>query len=244
MRKDRSLNIFLILFILFFSLIFYFTIFEFSFLNNKIFIDKYRVFIEDYINNNYYSFLIYFLIFAIIWTIFIGLGTPVTFFAGFFLGNYVGTLIVILSFSLGSTIFYILILFFCSNFFKNLKIFNKYIYILNRIKKNQFEYFLLFRLAGGIKMPLIIQNILPIAINMKVKNFFLATIFGMGPSTFINVSIGRAFKELWLIEGKFEFFNLIKKSEIFIPLIGFFTLSILSYFIKIFFFDTDKNIQK
>ena len=38
-----------------------------------------------------------------------------------------------------------------------------------------------------------IQNILPITFNMKTK-FFLATILGMGPSTFVNVSIGKGFE--------------------------------------------------
>ena len=208
-------------------------IFYFIFTTNDLqFFNEKKNTIENFKNSNYLIFIIIFIIFSTIWTIFIGLGTPLTLFSGFFFGNITGTLLLLVCFSFGSTIFF----FFSKKFFlkkiKKFKFISKRKKLIDKIRLKEFDYFLIFRLAGGFKLPLLIQNMIPISFNMKTKNFFLATILGMGPSTFVNVSIGQGLREFINIEEKISFFLFIQKSEIYIPLIGIFLLITLSYIIK------------
>ena len=46
--------------------------------------------------------------------------------------------------------------------------------------KNEFLYFLIFRIVGG-GIPFAIQNVLPVVFNMKVRNYFYATLIGLVP---------------------------------------------------------------
>ena len=175
--------------------------------------------------------------FGTIWTIFIGLGTPITIFSGFFLGNLTGTVLSLLCFCIGSTVFFILIKKFFLSKVKNLKLIKNNKKLTSKLRKNEFDYFLLFRLSGGLKLPLIIQNIIPVTFDMKTKNFFLATIFGMCPSTFVNVSIGKGLREILINQDKISFFELLLNSNIYIPLIGILILVALSYKIKKVYFN-------
>ncbi len=80
---------------------------------------------------------------------------------------------------------------------------------------------------GGI--PWVISCLLPTIFNVRVVNFFFATLIGIIPQIFLAVSIGSGIEKL--IDKNSEapgFFELISSSEIYIPLIGFFILVILS----------------
>ena len=219
---------------LFFIFIIIAIILFFNYYNNKnlSFILEQKDIIEHFKEKNFFLFFFLFFIVSLIWVIFIGIGTPITLFSGFFLGNIFGTILALLSLSIGSTIFFIFLKKYFLKRINDIKIIKKNKGIVEKIRKKEFEYFLLFRLAGGLKFPLMIQNIIPISFNMKLKNFFLSTILGMGPSTFINVSIGKAFRNYIENNDKITFFEIIRKSEIYLPIIGMIILITMSYFIK------------
>ena len=60
------------------------------------------------------------------------------------------------------------------NKFKNLEI---------KFKKSEFIYLLVYRFIGGI--PFAISNVLPCIFNVKVTNFFWATLLGLTPQLFL-----------------------------------------------------------
>ena len=70
---------------------------------------------------------------------------------------------------------------------------------------------------------------MPTIFNVRALNFFFATLIGIIPQIFLAVSIGSGIEKL--IDKNLEapgFLELILSSEIYIPLIGFFILVILS----------------
>ena len=145
---------------------------------------------------------------------------------GFILGKWIGTVVVVIGLSIGGTFLYI----FGNYFLKDLireKFLNKYQNLEIKFKRSEFFYLLVYRFIGGI--PWVISCLLPTIFNVRVVNFFFATLIGIIPQIFLAVSIGSGIEKL--IDKNSEapgFFELISSSEIYIPLIGFFILVILS----------------
>ena len=144
--------------------------------------------ISNFKNNNFIKISLIFFIFSIIWTIFLGIGLPIMFFAAFFYDLIFGTIIVVVAKSIGSTIMY----FIASNFYKD-KV-KKYINekkflnnkVANKIRINQFKFFTILRM---LPIPYQITDILPVLFNMKILAYFLSKFIGSLVSTFIVINI-------------------------------------------------------
>ena len=107
------------------------------------------------------------------------------------------------------------------------KFLNKYHELEIKFKKSEFIYLLVYRFIGGI--PWVISCLLPTIFNVRIINFFFATLIGIIPQIFLAVSIGSGIEKF--IDDNSEapgLLELILSSEIYIPLIGFFILVVLS----------------
>ena len=91
---------------------------------------------------------------------------------------------------------------------------------------------MIFRLTGGAGLPFALQNILPIIFNIKLKNYFFATLLGLTPAVFIITSFGTGIENMIDNNKSLNFFDIITEPEIYYPIIGFFVILIFSYFIK------------
>ena len=80
------------------------------------------------------------------------------------------------------------------------------IIIKNLFNRNEFFYFLIFRMAGGGGIPFAIQNLLPVIFDMKVKNYIFATLLGLVPTTFISVALGSGIRKNNSKQYKSKFF--------------------------------------
>ena len=181
-------------------------------------------------------FLISFLliVITILWVILLGFGTPIALAGGFIFGKWIGTLLVVLSLTIGATILYILALF----FFKELisKIFLKrFKYLKKKFKKQEVLVMTLFRIIGIV--PFGIQNILPTLFNIKVKNFFFGSLIGMTPQLFVGVSLGAGLNKI-LEENKDPptFSELILTPDIYLPIIGIIILVLIAIYLRKYFF--------
>jgi uncharacterized membrane protein YdjX (TVP38/TMEM64 family) len=104
-----------------------------------------------------------------------------------------------------------------------------------KFKKSEFVYLLVYRFIGGI--PFFLSNVLPCIFNVKIKNFFLATIIGIIPQVFLMVSIGSGLEKI--IKQNLEaprVRDLILSPDIYVPLTCFFLLIILTIILKKFFY--------
>ncbi len=191
------------------------------------FIKKNRSYFVELKNSNLFLITLVFLLFTILWVFpFLGFGSPVALMGGFILGKWIGTIVVVLGLSIGGTFLYI----FGNYFLKDLvreKFLNKYQELEIKFKKSEFLYLLVYRFIGGI--PWVISCLLPTIFNVRILNFFFATLIGIIPQIFLAVSIGSGIEKF--IDDNTEapgFLDLILSSDIYIPLIGFFILVLLS----------------
>ena len=104
-----------------------------------------------------------------------------------------------------------------------------------KFKKSEFIYLLLYRFIGGI--PWQLSCLLPTLFNVKVNNFFFATLIGIIPQIFLAVSIGSGLEKV--IDQNSELpgiTDIIFSADIYLPILAFFGLIILSIFLGIFMF--------
>ena len=87
--------------------------------------------------------------------------------------------------------------------------------------------YIVYRFIGGI--PFALSNVLPCIFNVKIRNFFWATFLGIAPQLFLVVSIGSGLEKI--IKQNLEapkLKDLIYSSEIYIPILSFVGLIILT----------------
>ena len=175
--------------------------------------------------NLFLTSLIFF-ISTIIWVFMAGFGLPVALLAGFIFGKWIGFIILVLGMSIGATILYI----FANYFFKEIikeKFLERFKNLEVKFKKSEFIYLFIYRVIGGI--PFAISNILPCIFNVKVNNFFWATLLGLAPQLFLLVSLGNGLEKI--IEQNLEapkIKDIILSANIYIPLLAFMALIIIT----------------
>ena len=185
--------------------------------------------------NNIFLLSLFFLLFTILWVFpFLGFGSPVALLAGFILGKWVGSLVVVIGLSIGASFLYIFANFFLKDFVRE-KFLNKFKNLDVKFKKSEFIYLLIYRFIGGI--PWQLSCILPTLFNVKIINFFLATLIGIIPQVFLVVSIGSG---LEIIIGQNlkppKIMDIITSPDIYFPLGAFFILIITTIFLRTMFY--------
>ena len=170
---------------------------------------------------------VYFL-FSIIWVFLMGFGTPLVIFAGFAFGTILGSILSIFSFTIGATLLYL----FANHYFKDLVekyLGTKYASIKQNVNQNELSYFFSLRVIPGVPFP--IKNLLPVLFNMKLKNFFLATLFGEAAPIIISVSIFSGLSNAFESDKDLNL-NLLFSPEIFFPLLALAMMSLIANFVK------------
>ena len=224
------------LFILLIFLYFIFSKFQINRINDFLYYKELQTNLEIYIGSNLYINLFLFSLFAIIWVMLLGFGSPLLIFSGILFGKWIGTLISVISISLGALLLYSIANFFLEDFFK--KIFkDKFSKYINLFKKNEFYYYFVFRFVGGLGVPFFLQNILPVIFNMKKLPYFFSSMLGFIPGFFVFNTIGAGLKKYIKESESFSFIDLILNKEIYFPLVLFVCLIFLSLFIKKKVFD-------
>ena len=236
---NKSLKLFLgisYITILFLFLLLIFSFIEISRLDDFLYYKELQAILEKTISDNLLINLFIFFIFCIIWVSLLGFGSPLLLISGILFGKWVGTFISVLSISFGALILYLIANFFFKNLVNSLfqKRFSKYIYLF---KKNEFYYFLAFRLTGGLGIPFGFQNILPIIFNINKFNYFFASFLGFIPVFFIMNTIGAGLNKYVKLSENFSFINLIMSKEIYIPLGIFVFVLLIAGFVKKKIFD-------
>ena len=192
--------------------------------------------LEKTIGKNLYTNLFIFFFFCLIWVSLLGFGSPLLLISGILFGKWIGTFISVLSISIGALILYSITSFFFKDLVFNLfeKKFSKYI---NLFRKNEFNYFLAFRLAGGLGIPFGLQNVLPVIFNIKKSNYFFASFLGFIPIFFIWNTIGSGLNQYIKQTDNFSFINLLLNKEVYLPIILFIFFMLISIVIKKKIFD-------
>ena len=236
---SKNLKIFLgvsYLLILFFFLYFIFTAIEINRLDDFAYYKEIQTNLETYISKNILINVIYFFIFAIIWVTLLGFGSPILIISGILFGKIIGTLVSVISISIGALLLYSIGNFFFRDLVKSIleKKFNKYIQLF---QKNEFFYFFIYRFIGGLGVPFGLQNLIPILFGMKKINYFFASLFGFIPGFFVINTIGAGLNTYISQADSFSMIDFIFTPQIYLPILMFSALMFFSIIIKKKFFD-------
>ena len=115
------------------------------------------------------------------------------------------------------------------------KFLNKFQNLEYKFKKSEFIYLLIYRFIGGI--PWQLSCLLPVLFNVKVNNFFFATLIGIIPQIFLAVSIGSGLEKV--IDQNSEvpgITDIIFSADIYLPILAFFGLILISIFLRKYFY--------
>ena len=237
MEKSKKIKLFIGLIYIFtvgLILYFFFSKFTFQEITSYEFIKNNRDYFYELKESNLFLLGIIFISFSILWVFAAGFGTPLALFAGFIFGKWFGLLVAVIGMSIGATLLYVFANFFLKKMIRD-KFIDKFKNLEEKFKKSEFLYLLIFRFIGGV--PFQIQNVLPCIFNVKVHNFFWSTFLGMMPSLFLIISIGSGLEEI--IDQNLEapkLVDLITSPSIYIPMIAFFALLVITIFFRKMFY--------
>ena len=235
----KSLKLFLgisYIIILFIFLYAIFSYVEISRLDDFLYYKELQIYLEQVVGKNLYLNLLMFFFFCLLWVSLLGFGSPLLLVSGILFGKWTGTFISVLSISIGSLMLYSIVSFFFKDFVHNI-LENKFLKYIHLFKKNEFNYFLAFRLAGGLGIPFGLQNILPVLFNIKKSNYFFASFLGFIPMFFIWNTIGSGLNQYIKLSDNFSFISLLLNQEIYLPIILFLIVMLISFIIKKRIFD-------
>ncbi len=199
------------------------------------FIKDNRLYFLKLKNSNLFLISIIFLIFTILWVFpFLGFGSPIALVGGFIFGKWIGTLIVVIGLSFGATLLYLFGNYFLKNYIRD-NFLKKFKELENRFKKSEFMYLLIYRMIGGI--PWQLQCLLPTLFNVRLRNYYFSTLIGIIPGTFLIVSIGSGLDKVIEQNSKVpKIVDIIVSPEIYIPLLAFISLILISIILRKFFY--------
>ena len=185
--------------------------------------------------SNLFLVSITFVIFGVFWiSVLLGFGSILVLASGFIFGTLIGTVIALITLTLGSSLAYIIANFFFQDLVKE-KFANRFKFLEEKIKTNEFFIIFLVRIIGGT--PIQLQNIMPVLFNIKLKNFFFASLLGFVPQVYIFSALGSGLEKQ--IEKNIEtpsFLQMITSFEIYAPILGFFILLLLAFFLRKVFY--------
>ena len=199
------------------------------------FIKENRIFFLELKNSNLILVSIIFLIFTILWVFpFLGFGSPIALLGGFIFGKWIGTIVVILGLSFGATFLYIFGNYFLKDIIKD-RFSKKFQNLQVKFKDSEFLYLLVYRLIGGI--PWQLSCLLPTIFNVKISNFYFATLIGIIPTVFLMVSIGNGLEKVIDQNSEIPLItDIIFSPDIYIPLLAFFSLIFITIFLRKLFY--------
>ena len=238
MEKTKKIKLFIGLSYLALIIVFLFLFFsKFSLqeITSYDFIRDNRLYFNEIKSSNLFLVFIIFLFFTILWVFpFLGFGAPISLLGGFLFGPWLGTIVVVLGLSVGATFLYMFGNYFLKDFIKE-KFLNRFQKLETKFKNSEFIYLLIYRFIGGV--PWQLSCLLPTLFNVKVSNFFFATLVGIVPQIFLAVSIGSGLEKI--IQDNSQTPNItdvIFSPDIYIPILAFIFLVMLTIFLRKLFY--------
>ena len=238
MEKAKKIKLFIgIFYIILLStfLFLFFSKFSLQEITSYDFIRENRSFFLELKKSNLFLISIIFLFLTILWVFpFLGFGSPIALLGGFIFGKWIGTIVVVLGLSIGATFLYIFGNFFLKELIRD-KFLNRFKNLTNKFKKSEFIYLLIYRFIGGV--PWQLSCLLPTIFNVKVSNFFFASLIGIIPQVFLVVSIGSGIDRVIAKNSEIPGIqDILFSPDIYIPILAFFSLVLITIFLRRFFY--------
>ena len=239
MEKTKKIKLFIGLSYLTLVIIFlllFFSKFSLEEITSYDFIKNNSAYFAEIKNSNLFLISIIFLLLTVVWCFpLLGFGSPIALIGGFIFGKWIGTLLVVIGLSIGATFLYMFGNYFLKDLIKE-KFLKKFKTLEIKFKKSEFLYLLIYRFIGGI--PWQLSCLIPTIFNVKIKNFFFATLIGIIPQIFLAVSIGSGLEKLIDQNSKIpRITDIIFSADIYVPILAFFGLILTTIILRKLFYE-------
>jgi len=185
--------------------------------------------LNNFINQNtYFSFFLFILSYLILVVCNFPAASLLSLTGGFLFGTWLGGMAIILGGTLGSFIVFLLAKFFFLDFIHK-NILKKYPRVPNYFRSNDIELMMLIRLIPCI--PFFAQNLILAALGANNQKFFITTLLGVTPWSFIFASIGQGLDEIFYHQKAINL-NLMMQPNYIIPIAIIIILILLILFYK------------
>ena len=99
-------------------------------------------------------------------------------------------------------------------------------------QENELSYLFILRLVPAF--PFWLVNLAPALLGMKLRNFVIATFFGIIPGTFVYASVGAGAGAVLDAGDELKLSGLLLKPEILLPIVGLIVLAVIPVVVKRF----------
>ena len=179
-------------------------------------------------------FLLLVLSYMLIYIIAVALSVPgalfITLAGGFIFGIWVGTLLVVISATIGACCIFLAVKVALSGWMSK-KAGNWVAKMQVGFQENAFQYLLVLRFIP--LFPFWVVNIVPALLDVRLRVFALATLIGIIPGSLVYVTVGNGLGHVF-DAGKQPNLSMILEPEILFPLVGLAILSIVPILYKYF----------
>lgn len=171
------------------------------------------------------SIIVFSLIYIVAVALSVPIATPLSILSGFLFGTVVGTFLVVFSATIGATVIFLLARYFFRDFFEE-----KFRTRIDTLKVesmlNGFRDILILRLIPAVPFALI--NVAAGFTRVRLREYVLATLFGIIPFSFVYVHAGMRLSEITSVKD-------ILSSETFMFLSRVVVVLVVLYVIKVYF---------
>ncbi len=175
--------------------------------------------------------LLYTLLYSVVVLFSIPFASILTIFSGYLFGALLGGFISYSGALIGTSVLFLII---TSGFKLNVQVKLRsnplFVDLSNEIYQNQFRYLLFLRFFPVF--PFWLVNLAPAILGVKFKVFFITTLFGILPGTFIIAGIGEKIR-IVSVPNKELVYDLISNSQFILLLLSLSLISILPTLLKI-----------
>ncbi|NNC35888.1 MAG: TVP38/TMEM64 family protein [Hyphomonadaceae bacterium] len=169
------------------------------------------------------------LIYAVVASLPFPVASFLTIFGGFLFGTSLGGGAAILGATLGATVLFIAVKYAFKDIFK--KKFGKYTDRFEAgLKENELSYLFILRLIPAY--PFFVPSIVLALFDIRVRNFFFTTLFGIVPGTLVYASIGNGIGAVFDAGGEAQLSGLLTKPAVILPILGLILLSLIPIIYK------------
>ena len=170
--------------------------------------------ISGFIDENYFLSFVICISFIALSISLMGPITPVCILSGFYFGLSGGIVISIIGETIGALIVFLYARYFFKSYLLN-KLGSRFNSFKEGFNKNAISYLLFIRVIGGV--PFGIQNLLPAIFDMKLRDYLIATLFGVIPWAYILSSIGNGIGDI--VEAKEFDSSMLFNLNYFLPIL-------------------------
>ncbi len=173
--------------------------------------------------------------FVALYAVLVGISFPgasiMSLFGGFLFGTFVGAGAIVVGATIGATLIFLAARYAVGDSLRA-KAGPYMAKFEDGLKQNELSYMFILRLIPAF--PFFIVNIVPALFDVKMRNYIIATFFGIMPGSLVYASVGAGVGTVFEQGGEVNLSGLMLQPKVILPIVGLITLSLLPIVYKKF----------